>query len=157
MSQRRQEKEVIITSSIECCENKTSCRYTPTKMWAETSTPDSKKPHEINRWPGDIETLASWHIPTAQNWPELNGLLTGPTQRVKQSSINSEKSLKKNPSLKILQPIRSDQRFGSEKTNCCDLRATGPHGVERNERKENVRTNRTNASRTFVLARLHTL
>ena len=31
--------------------------------------------------PSDIETLASWRIPTARNWPELNHTLTGPTPR----------------------------------------------------------------------------
>ena len=29
-----------------------------------------------------IETLASWQIPTAQNWPVLNRLLIGPARRV---------------------------------------------------------------------------
>ena len=28
--------------------------------------------------PGEIETLASWQIPTAQNWGELTRLLVGP-------------------------------------------------------------------------------
>ena len=52
----------------------------PTPMPAHPAAHDTSATNRGS--PGDIETLASWQIPTVQNWPELKGLLTGPTQRV---------------------------------------------------------------------------
>ena len=52
----------------------------PTPMPAHPAAHDTSATNRGS--PGDIETLASWQIPTAQNWPELKRLLTGPAQRV---------------------------------------------------------------------------